>query len=131
MYPLLALQITLMTFTDSVKTTARTRLAQLREQDRQAGLRGNSDRHGIGDLQTLCAVKLLAIQEVPGQRAQTADVFSVALREKRVRLQRRVPQGLGDDAPGRGGSTRERIAPSGKPAWHSIRPALRAAGRRS
>ena len=38
MYPLLALQITLMTFTDSVKTTARTRLAQLREQDRQAGL---------------------------------------------------------------------------------------------
>ena len=38
MYPLLALQITLMTLTDSVKTTARTRLAQLREQDRQAGL---------------------------------------------------------------------------------------------
>lgn len=38
MYPLLALQITLMTFTDSVKTTARPRLAQLREQDRQAGL---------------------------------------------------------------------------------------------
>ena len=38
MYPLLALQITLMTFTDSVKTTALTRLAQLREQDRQAGL---------------------------------------------------------------------------------------------
>ena len=38
MYPLLALQITLMTFTDSVKTTARTRLAQLQEQDQQAGL---------------------------------------------------------------------------------------------
>ena len=38
MYPLLALQITLMTLTDSVKTTARTRLAQLREEDRQAGL---------------------------------------------------------------------------------------------
>ena len=38
MYPLLALQITLMTFTDSVKTTTQTRLAQLREQDRQAGL---------------------------------------------------------------------------------------------
>ena len=38
MHALLALQITLMTLTDSVKTTARTRLAQLREQDRQAGL---------------------------------------------------------------------------------------------
>jgi hypothetical protein len=38
MDPLLALQITVMTLTDSVKTAAATRLAQLREQDRQAGL---------------------------------------------------------------------------------------------
>lgn len=38
MHPLLALQITVMTLTDSVKTAAATRLAQLREQDRQAGL---------------------------------------------------------------------------------------------
>lgn len=38
MHPLLALQITVMMLTDSVETAARTRFAQLREQDRQAGL---------------------------------------------------------------------------------------------
>ena len=38
MHPLLALQITVMTLIDSVETAARTRFAQLREQDRQAGL---------------------------------------------------------------------------------------------
>ena len=38
MHPLLALQITVMILADSVETAARTRFAQLREQDRQAGL---------------------------------------------------------------------------------------------
>jgi hypothetical protein len=38
MTALLALQVTLLTLTDSARTAAASRLAQLREQDRQAGL---------------------------------------------------------------------------------------------
>ena len=62
-------------------------------QQRQAGLRGNRHRHGIGHHQPLPTMELLAVQKQGAQGAQLGLFLQRERKQKRVMLQRLQPQG--------------------------------------
>ena len=67
---------------------------QTEPQYRQAGLRGDRNRHLVRDLQAVCAVEFLVCQKQRAQRPESLDIGGGPLGQERVACERQLPDAL-------------------------------------